>query len=412
MPAVLTQIIIHKNFVSDNHLIPVSEALDAVLRTVKAGPVISVVTEDASGYVLAQTVKSPYLSPPFDNSAMDGYAFRFDDHVKGKPILIVGEVPAGKKFKRKLKSGEAVRIFTGAAVPDGADSVVMQERIFLKEDRLLIRDEKIFRGANIRKAGSQLKKGAVAIDKGTFLNSGAIGYLSALGIASVKVFSLPSVAIIVTGDELIAPGRKLLPGQIFESNGATLKSVLQTDILTNIKIFRTKDTFEATRKVFQKAFASFDIVLFSGGISEGDYDFVGKVLTAEKVKTVFYKVKQKPGKPLYFGRKGRKYIFGLPGNPASVLTCYYEYVRPAIRCFQNHSQKNTNTLQLPLTATLNKKPGLTHFLKAFTDFKSVTPLPGQESYIMKSFVEANCFIVLNEATEIINAGEFVDVHLL
>ena len=135
-------------------------------------------------------------------------------------------------------------------------------------------------------------------------------------------------------------------------------------------------------------------------------------MTAEKVKTIFYKVKQKPGKPLYFGIKGKKYIFGLPGNPASVLSCYYEFVRPALRSFQNHPQKTPVTLQLLLTTSLKKNPGLTHFLKARTDYKSVTPLPGQESYILKSFVEANCFIVLNETTESKNMGDMVEVHLI
>lgn len=392
--------------------ISVSNAIAAILSAVKTGPIITVKTEHASGYVLAQTVKSPYHSPPFDNSAMDGYAFLFDDHKKGKPIIIVGEAAAGKNYKGKLKSGQAIRIFTGAAVPSGADTVVMQERIFLKEDRLLVRDDKLVKGANIRKAGSQLKKGAVAIEKGICLNPGSVGFLAALGIDKVKVFNRPNVAVIVTGDELIPPGNKLAAGQIFESNSIALQALLNADGISNVKLFKAKDTFESTRKVFQKAIAGNDFVLFTGGISVGDYDFVGKAMKAEKVKTVFYKVKQKPGKPLYFGSKGKKYIFGLPGNPASVLSCYYEFVRPALKSFQNHPQKSSVTLQLPLTTSLKKNPGLTHFLKARTDYKSVTPLSGQQSYIMKSFVEANCFIVLNEAEETKNIGDIVEVHLI
>src|SRR5688572_19750138 len=224
---------------------------------------------------------------------MDGYAFQFDDHKKGKPIFIVGEAAAGKNFKRKLKSGEAVRIFTGAEVPPGADTVVMQERIFLKEKRLLIRDDKLITGMNIRIAGSQLKKSAMAGVKGSYLSPGATGFFASLGIEKVKVFSLPEVAIIVTGDELIQPGKKLSPGKIYESNSVVLNSQLISDGIENIKIFHTRDSFESIRKAFIKAISVSDFVLFTGGVSVGDYDFVEKVLATEKVQPVFYKIKQK-----------------------------------------------------------------------------------------------------------------------
>ncbi len=397
---------------ADNYLVSVHEAHEAIRRTVKAGKIVEVDIADAFGYVLAQTVKSPLPSPLFDNSAMDGYAFRFDDYKKGKGVYITGEASAGKNYTGRLKSGEAIRIFTGAAIPDGADTVVMQERIFLKENQLLVRDDKLAKGANIRKAGSQIKKGDVAVEKGSLLNPGSVSFIAALGVARVKVFNLPDVAIIVTGDELVGPGKKLKAGQIFESNSVALNAMLRTDGIRNVKIYNANDTFESTRKVFQKAFGRHDFVLFTGGISEGDYDFVGKVMAAERIKTLFYKVKQKPGKPLYFGSKSGKYIFGLPGNPASVLSCYYEYVRPALQDFQSNTQRTSLILHLPLSKSYSKKSGLTHFLKGYTDFRTVLPLPGQESFNVRSFVEANCFIMLGEATEIINEGDIVEVHMI
>jgi molybdopterin molybdotransferase len=154
-----------------------------------------------------------------------------------------------------------------------------------------------------------------------------------------------------------------------------------------------------------------DFIIFSGGISVGDYDYVRPILQREKVKTIFYKVQQKPGKPLYFGIKDKRYIFGLPGNPASVLTCYYEYVRPAIRKNMGYPQPLPIALTLPVTVDIRKKPGLTHFLKAVTDFHTVTPLPGQESYVMTPFVKANCFIIVPPEITFAEKGSPVTVHL-
>jgi len=391
--------------------ISVEEAQKSIFRAVKSSKAIEVKIENASGFVVSETLKSEYPSPPFNQSAMDGYAFRFSD-LTPTPLKIVGEAKAGTNFPNKVGKGEAVRIFTGAAVPSGADTVVMQEKTIATKFELEITDSLIKKGSNIRLEGSQIKKGTIAIVKGTLLNPGSVGYLAALGIAKVNVFRKPKIAIIVTGDELVAPGTKLKPGQIFESNSHTLRSVISSNQNIQPELFFVNDSFETIRKVFKKTTARFDFVLFTGGISVGDYDFVGSVLNAEKVKTIFYKVKQKPGKPLYFGSKGVKYVFGLPGNPASVLTCYHEFVKLAIQKFYNHPYPGHLSLSLPLSNPIVKKPGLVNFLKGFTDFKTVTPLSGQESYILKSFVTANCFIVLKEGDGEKKVGEEVEVHLL
>ncbi len=388
------------------------EARNAVISTVQQGKKEILSLSKSPACILAEDIISPIDSPPFDNSAMDGYAFRYNDFVNQQEIKIIGESAAGKSFSKKIKQGEAVRIFTGAEVPVGADTVVMQEKISIANEKLIIQDDKIFLGANIRYKGSQIKKKDLALKKGAQLNPGTIGFLSSIGIGKVKVFSKPKVAIIVTGSELQQPGTKLKTGNIYESNSVALQSALQTDGINFIKTFIVKDNKKSIRATFKKAMKQCDFILFTGGISVGDYDFVGTIMEEEKVKTIFYKVKQKPGKPLYFGVKNKNYIFGLPGNPASVLTCFYEYVIPALRKFQGFENPFLKSISVSLTKTINKKSGLTHFMKAATDYKTVTPLEGQESFIMKSFSDSNCFIVVPEEVETIKAGDSVEIHLL
>ena len=393
-------------------MITVVEARNAVINSVKQGKKEFLSLQKSSGYILSDDITSPIDSPPFDNSAMDGFAFRYDDFLNQREIKVIGESAAGKSFSKKIKDGEAVRIFTGAEIPAGADTVVMQEKTSVSNDKLIIQDDKIFQGANIRYKGSQIKKQALALEKNSRLNPGSIGFLASIGISKVKVISKPKVAIIVTGNELQKPGTKLKTGNIYESNSVALQTALHSAGINFIKKFIVEDNKKSIRATFKNAMKHYDFILFTGGISVGDYDFVGKVMEEEKVKTIFYTVKQKPGKPLFFGTKNKNYIFGLPGNPASVLTCFYEYVIPAIQKFQGYENPLLKSISVSLTKTINKKTGLTHFMKAVTDYKTATPLEGQESFIMKSFSESNCFIVVPEEVERINEGDSVEIHLL
>lgn len=392
-------------------LISVDEAVKLVLRSVKARSVIAMNLSAACGYVLAEEIRSPIQSPPFHQSAMDGYAFRFSDYINGKTIRVEGEAAAGVNFRGKVNIGQAVRIFTGAEVPAGADTVVMQEKVTVDRGMLMIHDPLLRKSANIRRAGSQVRKGNKALAKNTLLTPAAIGFLASLGLTKVKVYRKPSVSIITTGSELVVPGKKLTAGKVYESNAVTLQTLLNREGISKITLFKVKDDPAATIKTFRRALTTSDIVLFTGGISVGDHDYVGATVVKEKVRPIFYKVKQKPGKPVYFGLKGDKIIFGLPGNPASVTTCFYEYVVPALRGCQHHPEKTLRTITLPVSHPVRKKPGLTLFLKAHTDLKTVTALEGQESYIMKSFADANCFIMLNEESAGAVADEPVRVQL-
>ncbi len=393
-------------------MISVSQAQDAIIESITTGTETTVSLTESLGCVAVEDIYCPIDAPPFNQSGVDGYAFRLDNYKEGHHIHIAGESSAGKSYVKKLVPNQAVRIFTGAEVPDGADTVVMQEKISIHGDLLIIHDEKIAHGANVRERGSHSKKGDLALPRGSVINAGTIGFLASIGISKVKVFSKPSIVIIITGNELRQPGETLSSGQVYECNSACLCSALQGMGISEVKVFYAADDESATRTVFREALSIADIVLFTGGISVGDYDYVGKVLREENVNEIFYKVKQRPGKPLFFGKKDGHIIFGLPGNPASVLTCFYEYVYPAIRSTMGYTNPLLQSIRVPLTHQVNTVNGLTFFLKANTDYSSVTSLDGQPSYMMRSFAAANCFIVVPEDTERINAGEVVEVHLL
>jgi molybdopterin molybdotransferase len=393
-------------------MISFSEAINRIVKSVRVSQTEKINLDGGLGRVLAQDIFSPLDLPPFHQSAMDGYAVHAADAFPGKKLTVTGESTAGKSYSKKTENGHATRIFTGAEIPQGADAVVMQEKTSLANGSIGIEDENVSAGLNIRTKGSQIKEGALAMSKGTVLTPAALGFLASMGLKIISVFSLPSVSILVTGNELQKPGTKLARGKIFESNSPTLEAALKQSGIEKIKIIFVRDDLKQTRTAFRTAMRVSDFILFTGGISVGDYDFVGHVLKDEKVNEIFYKVKQKPGKPLYFGTKNKKYIFGLPGNPASVLTCFYEYVLPAARKFMGHASCRLPVMRMPLSKDVQKKKGMTHFLKAVTDFTTVTPLEGQESYIMRSYAKANCLVVIPEEAENVATGELVETHLL
>lgn len=365
---------------------------------------------DALGRVLAGPVYSPMDMPPFAQSAMDGYAIRFSE--AGMPLKVVGEAPAGVASLALDKPGTALRIFTGAAMPDGADTVVMQEKVRLSDGLLHLEDPDLKAGANVRPRASQTALGALVLPAGAQMGPAAIGLLAGLGITEVTVWSKPKVGLIITGKELAAPGADLEPGQIYESNSFTLRAVLQELGIRPELVFRCDDVESEIIQSLQTALEQCDVVLCTGGISVGDYDLVKKAMEPCGVETVFHKVKQKPGKPLFFGKKGEKCVFGLPGNPGSVLTCYYEYVEPVLLRMMGHTGSFPRNTRKILTEKVTKKAGLTWFLKGKIQGDQVVPLHGQESYKMDGFALADCLIVLDEADVLVEKGQSVEVHLV
>jgi molybdopterin molybdotransferase len=392
-------------------MISVSEAKKIIADNVLVLQPTILPIQQASGLTLAEDVYATMDIPAFSQSSMDGYAFSFSDWQQKKELKIVGEIAAGSENVFEVKPGDAVRIFTGAAVPPGADTVVMQEKVGINNEVLIITDESLQAGNNVRPKGSEIKAGTVALGKGSALSPAAIGFLAGIGIADAKVYPNPSISIIITGNELQQPGSPLQHGQVYESNSFALKAALKQLGIESIEILSATDKKEVITATLQKALQQSDITLLTGGISVGDYDFVLHATTECGVEKLFHKVRQRPGKPLYFGKKERKMVFGLPGNPASVLTCFYEYVEPALR---NMGRQKTGiqVKQALLAAPFKKAPGLTHFLKGYYDGNTVTALHAQESYRLSSFANANCLIKIEEEVTLCDKGEAVEIHLL
>lgn len=362
------------------------------------------------GRVLGESVDSPVDMPPFDNSAMDGYAIAWSDPLSTE-WTVIGEIPAGKWPDRVVGPGEAMRIFTGAPMPQGADTVIQQEWIEQDGNTIRLTRGHVVKGAHLRGKGTQINAAEQAMEAGSLMTPGAIGFLANLGIPAVSVPKRPVVDILVTGSELVKPGQPLQPGQIYESNSHTLIAALREEGISPREVSHVEDNMDVFRDRFNQAIQGADIVLITGGISVGDYDIVRQVFEEGNVTTHFYKVRQRPGKPLFFGQVGSTLVFALPGNPASVTSCFYQYVYPSLRKMQGYADVFLHKVQLPLTEGFTKKPGLTFFLKALAGPDAVTPLSGQLSYIMRSFAPANAVIRLDEDRETYAAGELVDVHL-
>ncbi|MCB0466096.1 MAG: molybdopterin molybdotransferase MoeA [Aequorivita sp.] len=393
-------------------MISVDEAKKLIVERVSSLHPIKQEISKSLNQVLAEDVLSLIDYPPFDQSAMDGFAICHSDILEQKEIQIIGEAPAGKPFQGKISAGQSVQIFTGAKVPEGADTVIIQERVLKENGKIASDGSPLPKGANIRKKGFQIKKGDVALEHGAVLNPGAIGFLAGLGIPSITVFPKPKVSIIVTGNELQKPGIPLKDGQIYESNSFALIAALASMTIEVTKILTIGDTKNTTKKSLASPIENSDIVLVSGGISVGKYDFVGECLHELEVENIFYKIAQKPGKPLFFGKKSNCLIFGLPGNPASVMSCFYEYVYPSLRIMQGFKDAFLKTAKLRISSNYEKREGISLFLKGKTKETEVEILEGQESSNVGSFALADCLVYLPAKKGSVQAGETVEVHLL
>lgn len=385
------------------------EAAKLIVRELSSVPKVICLPLSASlGYVLSADVLAPIHMPPFDQSAMDGYALKLG---AGLDYKIIGEVQAGSAENPSMEIGDAVRIFTGAAVPTTANAVIMQEKTKV-EGAFLRLDEIPKPSANIRPLGEQIKKGAIALQKGTELSPAAVGFLAGIGVSEVAVFQKPKIAVVVTGDELVSAGQVLERGQIYESNGLMLANALQQTGFEAPTVVRVKDDYEATKTLLKGLLETQDFVLISGGISVGDYDFVGKALLELEVEQLFYKVRQKPGKPMFLGKTATSIVFALPGNPAAALSCYYQYVLTALKKAMGLPNFALKKIYLPLKKAYLKKGNRAHFLKAKLTDSGVEILDGQSSAMLFSFAYADALIYIPQDQMQTAAGALVEVHLL
>jgi molybdopterin molybdotransferase len=384
-------------------MISVTEALQHINNHCTPSKVAKKPIKKVMGMVLAADVLSPINMPPFKQSAMDGYAFEYSDDTT---YMVVGEVQAGSSENIKLGRGEAVRIFTGARVPNDADTVVMQEHVTRAdgciEIKILPKPK-----ANVRPLGEQITKGAIALEKGTTLNEAGVGFLAGLGIAKVDVYQTPKVSVLITGDELQKVGKELEEGQVYDSNSLTLQLALKRLGITEVRVSKVKDDLRSTTKAIEKHLKKSDVVLISGGISVGDYDFVQQALMDNNAKEVFYKVNQKPGKPLWFGYKGNTKIFALPGNPASSLICFYVYVWPLLKAQMGYQEFHLPRLRAKAKTAIKNSYDKTIFLKGNVSNGNVSVLTGQASSMLKSLAVSNALLIVPSNIEEINKGEYI-----
>jgi len=362
----------------------------------------------ARKHVLSQTLFSPINMPPFRQSAMDGFALCLHD---GLHYEIIGEIKAGDSLQVVLVPGQAIKIFTGAAVPDSAQAVIQIEKVIVNEQQLFL-EEMVQPKTNVRPIGEQIAVGDLALEKGTVLNAAAIGFLAGLGFTSVKVYKKPSVGIVVTGNELVKPGLPLEYGKVYESNGIMLESALKEGYFDAVKLYEVNDNFENTKNKLQEALSVNDVVLVSGGISVGDYDFVAAALKELEVETLFYKVNQKPGKPLFAGKLKDKMVFALPGNPAACLTCFYVYVLPTLSILSGKATDYNQTKAISLAHDYSVSNTRSQFLKASIVNDQATILSHQASSMLNSFSVSNGLVFVPDGTYELKKGDKVEVYLL
>lgn len=393
-------------------MISVTEARKILSENLERAEKSVVSLQKSQGSILAEVIHSPIDVPSFDNSAMDGYAMEFD----GKRIEweLDGVIQAGDTSAKEVKNGKAVRIFTGAKMPVGADTVIQQELIERNEEAGTIsyHKEKINRGSNVRLRGSQCKKGDLILKEGNLITPGAIGLLASVGVAEVKVYTPPSVGYIITGDELKDLGTPLQEGEIYNSNGPMLQALLANIGIQNAVEYKAIDDKVELQKQIDEVLEKHDVLLISGGISVGDYDFVKESLDKAGVKELFYKLKQRPGKPLFAGKKDKKWVFALPGNPASVLSCFNQYVKPCLKFMMGHGEVWKPDRVLELEKEYHKKPGFTFFLKGRAEEDKLSILEGQQSFNLQAFSTANCLVELDEESEIVGEGTPVKIYYL
>jgi molybdopterin molybdotransferase len=362
----------------------------------------------ARKHVLAEEIFSPINMPPFRQSAMDGYALCL---FEGLEYEIIGEIKAGDSHLVELLPGQALKIFTGAAVPHSAQAVIQIEKVLEKDGRLHLQ-EPVKPETNVRPVGEQISVGELALEKGTLLNAAAIGFLTGLGFTTAKVFKKPNVGIVVTGNELTKPGEPLEYGKVYESNGIMLESALKEAYFENVSLYEVNDDFENTKNKLAEALSANDVVLVSGGISVGDYDFVARALKELEVEMLFYKVNQKPGKPLFAGKTKDKIVFALPGNPAAALTCFYVYVLPTLSILMGKAPNYNQSKSIAIAHDYSVRNTRSQFLKANIVDDEANVLSHQASSMLNSFAVSNGLVYVPDGTYELKKGDKVEVYLL
>ncbi|MDB5096813.1 MAG: molybdopterin molybdenumtransferase MoeA [Cyanobacteria bacterium RYN_339] len=399
-------------------MISVEEALTTILARFHPLEAERVPLREAWGRVLAADVVAREAIPPFDNSAMDGYAVRLADCIgatEANPVVlrVLGEAPAGKASGFDVVPGTAVRIMTGAPIPAGADAVVMREETREAPDRveILVEPEP---AEHIRRLGEDVPRGSTVFEAGELLNPAALGVLASIGVAEVDVIRRPRVALLATGDELVPVEAPLAPGQIHDSTGPALEALLTRLGAVPVPLGTARDEIEDLRAKIAEG-ARHDLLITTGGVSVGDHDLV-KVVLGELGEMAFWKVNMQPGKPLAFGAVGDTPVLGLPGNPVSSLVAFELFVRPAVRRMQGHARVQRPRLTVRLSHLLEKRMERRQFVRAWVHvedgaYQACSTGP-QGSHVLTSVARGNALLDLPPGAHRFEAGTLVQAILL
>ena len=401
-------------------MITLEEALAIIRMQVEPLEICRVPLMRLAGYVLARPVTAAMPLPRFDHAAMDGFGLRAADAASVPALLPVqGTICAGDTALEPLRAGQAVKILTGAPIPPGVDTVVMKE--FCTEMGGVVHVQRAVReGENIRRAGEEFQPGDEVLPAGMRVTPPVVGQLAALGRTAAAVRRKPKVAIVVTGSELVRPGEALCAGQIYDANSYAIRAALASSGVNRCTVFHAVDDPGVMQDRLRKALHAADVVLTIGGISVGEFDFVKDAGTALGVTTHFWTVAIKPSKPTYFGTlgsdRGKKYLFGLPGNPVSALLAFHYFVRPALGQLLGQSAGTAPSVYAELATDLKKKAGREELVRGILcledDRLLVRPAVGQESHMLGGLSRANCIIRFPRAAERLAAGARVLVDML
>lgn len=391
------------------------EALERLLSSVPERRQIHVPLLKSQGHVLARSVTADLDLPPFDKSFMDGYALRSED-VASAPVRlqVIGTAAAGSAQLPPIAAGQAVEIMTGAAVPPGADAVQIVEKTRLDSSLVEIL-EPVAPGQNIAPRGDEVKAGAVVLEAGRTIGPAEIAVLAAFGQEQVPVYARPNAAVISTGDELADVGQKPASGQIRNSNAYMLSGQCSRLGLEVAILPTVRDDPEETRKAIAGAL-EYELVLLTGGVSMGRFDFVRRALEEEGIEISFHKAALRPGKPILVGRKGERLLFGLPGNPVSAFVTFELFVRPAVRRWMGYRAPFLPSVRAQLLEPVRQKPGRKFFKPAWTRWEEdrfrVKPIETKGSADLVAFSAANSLMIVEANVDHLGAQEWVEVILL
>lgn len=397
-------------------LMPIEEAMDKMLSPIKPiQTTLQLPLAEAIGYVLAEDILSPIFVPPFDNSAMDGYAIRIADLNSNNIMPLAGKSFAGQPFEGDWPQGYCVRIMTGAKIPEGCDAVIMQENTEVVESGIQFNQTDVKPQNNIRPTGDDIKQGDVVLPAGARLTSRDIPMIATLGISHVTVVRKPRVAFFSTGDELMPLGESLAEGQIYDSNRYGIKPLIENFGCEPIDLGIIPDCPEQLKATFEKAQTLADVVVTSGGVSVGEADYTKDILE-ELGQIGFWKLAIKPGKPFAFGKLSTAWFCGLPGNPVSAVLTMYVLVQPMLAKLAGHTEwKAPESIPATTKSAFKKGPGRTDYQRgiySIEDGKFVVETTGnQSSGAFRSMSLANCFVVLERERGRVEIGETVNIQL-